>query len=130
MKKSIKEIRVLIVDDNAINRQVLQFAMMKYKAHVETADNGEKALKLFQNNPYDLIFMDIMMPVMDGLEATKAIRKYEKVKKTAKSHIIAVSANFQDEDLEDYLSAGLDKVIKKPVDFKTLNNWLDERYEL
>ncbi|MBN2745974.1 MAG: response regulator [Bacteroidales bacterium] len=130
MKKSIKEIRVLIVDDNAINRQVLQFAMMKYKSKVETADNGVIAVELFMEKPFDLVFMDIMMPIMDGLAATKSIRKFEKEFLDTRSHIIAVSANFQDEDLEEYLSSGLDKVIKKPVDFKMLNNWLSELYEL
>src|SRR5690606_39388995 len=72
----------LIVEDNPINIRVAQIVLKGLSPHIEVAMNGLEAVELFQNNKYDIILMDIRMPVMDGIEATLRIRKLENLMKT------------------------------------------------
>lgn len=129
MKKNIKEAKIMIVDDNSVNRQVLLFTIAKYGIKPLIAENGQVALEKYIQNPCDLVLMDIMMPVMDGLDATKSIRNHENENNLKRSNIIAISANFQEEDYDHYLSMGLDKITKKPLNFKELDTWLKEQFE-
>jgi CheY-like chemotaxis protein len=130
VKKEISEIRVLIVDDNFVNRRVLSYALLRYKVETDEAENGLIALEKYKNKNYDLILMDIMMPEMDGLEATSKIRDYEKTTGIFPALIVAISANFQDEDRDEYMSHGLNEIFKKPVDFKELDKYLRQYFEI
>ena len=114
--------RVLLVEDNAINMEIAHAILEEEDLNITEAKNGKEALEIFQNsksNEYDFIIMDVMMPVMDGLEATKAIRmlKREDAKKIP---IIAMTANAFEEDRKACLDAGMNEHIGKPIDIPLL----------
>jgi PAS domain S-box-containing protein len=108
-------LRILIADDSADNRMLLK-AYLKQTRHALTfAEDGECAVDLFVANPYDLIFMDMQMPGMDGLAATRAIRAIERTKGRKATPIVAITANAMTQDLRDTQSAGCDAHLSKPI---------------
>lgn len=104
--------KVLVAEDNLINAQVVKAILNSYGVEVESAENGEEAVEMVKNNQYDLILMDIQMPVMDGIEATKIIRQQLNVD----TPIAALTANVLEEDIMIYLQAGANEHIAKPID--------------
>ena len=114
--------RVLLVEDNAINMEIAHAILEEEHLNITEAKNGKEALEIFQNsklNEYDVIIMDVMMPVMDGLEATKAIRMLER-EDAKKIPIIAMTANAFEEDRKACLDAGMNEHIGKPIDIPLL----------
>lgn len=114
--------RILLVDDLAINREIVMTFLEMVGAIVETAENGEIALemlKMSNHNYYDLVLMDVMMPVMDGYQATKEIRKLED-KKISNIPIIAMTANAFEDDRQNAINAGMNDYISKPIKVETL----------
>ncbi len=110
---------ILLVEDNLINQKLTQKILINHGFHVDVADNGRMAVRKFKKNSYDLIFMDIQMPVMDGLEATRQIRKLESESRgKERVKIIALTANSQQQDKENCLAAGMDDYINKPLNVK------------
>lgn len=109
--------RILIVDDNAGNRLLLQYNLEGY-FDVDFAGNGLSALDKFAQNRYDLILMDVHMPDMDGIEATKRIRELEVNQN--RTPIFAVTSNMFREQKEKCLDAGMDDYIVKPIHAKAL----------
>lgn len=103
--------KILIVEDNKINQMITQKILSKHLVQCELADNGKIALEKATDHRYDLILMDIHMPVMDGIEATREIRKTD-----INTPIIALTAVTLDEDLENFLNNGFNDVIPKPYD--------------
>lgn len=120
--------RVLIAEDNPTNRLLAQKILEKEGCQVILAENGEEALLQWESNPIDLILMDGMMPVMDGITATLQIRAKEKLKGSAPIPIIALTANAMVEDRQRYLDAGMSDYLSKPFKpdelRKILGNWL------
>ncbi len=121
--------RGLVVDDVKLNRIVALELLAETGMAIDEAANGQEAIDLITANPYDIVFMDVQMPVMDGYEATKKIRAMEgPVKDTV---IMAVSANVFKEDVESSLQAGMNAHIGKPLNIKTLvstvNRFLDKQ---
>ena len=119
--------KVLLVDDKEMNREVSRELLELMNLTVEEAGNGEEAVKMFSDNPdYDIILMDIQMPVMDGFEATRRIRKLEKGDSVP---VIAMTANAFSEDVKASREAGLSDHASKPLDIKKLGEiiekWLD-----
>ena len=118
---------VLLVEDNVANRDVVlrQLLHMGYIGHAVT--NGQEALRLLfsQTNPYDMIFMDLQMPVMDGLETTRRIRQWE-VQTNEHIPIIALTANAHQKDHETGIAAGMDDYITKPMTMSTLRTVLEQ----
>lgn len=110
-----KGLRVLLAEDNKINVMVAKEMLENAGHQVVVANNGMDAVECFQANEFDLILMDIMMPEMDGLEATWIIRQMEREKSTPNIPIIALTANVVREDQEKYMSAGMDDFISKPI---------------
>lgn len=106
--------RILIVEDNMVNRKVAYFMLDKKGHDVSAVENGQEALTALENKIFDLILMDIQMPVMDGFEATEAIRKKEE---TTGEHIpiIAMTAHAMKGDRERCLEMGMDDYISKPL---------------
>ena len=114
--------RVLLVEDNAINMEIAHAILEEEHLNITEAKNGKEALEIFQNSKlseYDVIIMDVMMPVMDGLEATKAIRMLER-EDAKRIPIIAMTANAFEEDRKACLDAGMDEHIGKPIDIPLL----------
>jgi len=108
---------ILIVDDDPRNIFILASALEDFGADILEAENGEIAISQLQNNTIDLILIDIMMPIMDGYETMKAIRKDKNLKNIP---IIAITAKSLKEDREKCIAAGANDYISKPIDYDTL----------
>ncbi len=108
--------KILLVEDNLINQKVASSSLKSLGFEVDLADNGQVAVDKFKKNDYDLILMDIQMPVMDGITAAKAIRKIEREEMQAVKpiHIIAITANSMKDDRMKCLEAGMDDYLSKP----------------
>jgi CheY-like chemotaxis protein len=108
-----RSIHVLVVDDNATNRMVAQALCEMFDCTCEAACDGAEAVEIARAGRFDLILMDIKMPVMDGVAATRAIRGLEGPASLVP--IIALTANAEPEDAEGYLAAGMNGVVEKPM---------------
>lgn len=115
-----KEKRILLVDDSAENRQLMRLLLMKTPLTIDEANNGEDALRLFKTNCYDMILMDIQMPVMDGYTATRMIRRIEEAAGSERTIIVALTAHAYESDVRACLEAGCDDHVAKPFKKKTL----------
>jgi osomolarity two-component system sensor histidine kinase TcsA len=118
--------RVLLVEDNPVNQKVMVKTLKNLGfTDIDVADNGQQGVETFQNSPYDLVLMDISMPVKDGCEATKEIRRLG-----SSVPIIAMTANALKGDAERFLSIGMSDYIAKPIDKRLLVNllakWLNQ----
>ncbi|MDH5751931.1 MAG: response regulator, partial [Deltaproteobacteria bacterium] len=107
--------RVLVVEDTFINQQVIRGALARHGIHPEIANNGREALALTSRNDYDLVLMDVQMPEMDGLEATRRIREREQERNLPHLNIIAMTAHVMKGDREICLEAGMDDYLPKPI---------------
>ncbi len=121
-----KPLRILVAEDNSINQRVARFNLEKFGHLVDIAADGKETLEKFDTQAYDVIFMDIQMPVMDGLEATKAIRDREESQHKRRTPIIAMTANTMKGDKENFMAAGMDDYIGKPFKSDQLYQLLDE----
>ncbi|MGB7768474.1 MAG: response regulator [Verrucomicrobiia bacterium] len=119
MLASQQPLRVLLCDDNAINQKVATRILQQLGYEPDLATNGREALDALEQKPYDLIFMDVMMPEMDGLEATRAIRKFQQEGAHANFNsrivIVAMTAQAMQGDREKCLDAGMDDYLAKPI---------------
>ncbi len=116
LQKSLKALRILAVEDNELNRMVLQVILKKCEVVVTIAHNGQEAINLIQEQDFDLVLMDVQMPIVDGLEATKYIR--EQLKLTIP--IIGLSANAMREEVEICKQAGMNDYLVKPYSERAL----------
>ncbi|WP_140485124.1 response regulator [Flavobacterium sp. GSA192] len=121
--------KALIVEDNLINQKVLRKLLDKINIPADIANNGIEAVALFEKNDYDIIFMDLHMPEMDGFEATKKIHSLAKYK--AKNiPIIAVTASAFDEDKIKAIANGMDDFVSKPIVLKNLEETIVKQMKL
>ncbi len=111
--------RILLAEDNQVNRMVAVALLEKMGHHVTVAENGAEALHLFERQDFDLVLMDVQMPEMDGLEATRAIRALE-AGSSRHTPIVAMTAHAMQGDRERCLAAGMDDYVSKPIDPKEL----------
>ncbi len=125
--------RILLVEDNELNREIAEEIIGETGVTVESAENGREALEKFEEageNHYDMILMDIQMPVMNGYEATEAIRRLPR-RDAAKIPIIAMTANAFAEDIQRSKNAGMNEHLTKPLDIeqlmKCLETWIGEK---
>ena len=117
-------LRILLVEDNEINQQVALGLLMKLGFKADVANNGAEAVHTLINKDYDLVLMDIQMPVMDGFEATSRIRDPQSGVRNQAVKIIAMTANAMQGDREACLDAGMDDYIAKPITSQSLSRAL------
>lgn len=115
----LEDANVLLVEDNVINQRIVALSLQKSVKNVDVASNGKEALDMFAKTKYDIILMDVQMPVMDGIKATIKLREIEL---GSNSHIpiIAVTANALAGDKEECITAGMDDYISKPFHINEL----------
>lgn len=111
---SHKNLSILLVEDNVLNQRFAVATLVKNGHQVLIAENGKIAFEKYREGDFDLVLMDIQMPVMDGVQATLNIRKYEKDKALKPVKIVAVTAYAMDRDRERCLKSGMDKFLAKP----------------
>ncbi len=119
--------RLLVVEDNPINQEVVLEILKLVGLHADVADNGQLAIDKIRANPPDLVLMDVQMPVMDGLQATRLLRKTEQFRDLP---VIAMTANAFAEDRAACLDAGMNEHLAKPIEpvllYDLLRKWLPE----
>lgn len=113
---------VLVVDDNPINRKVASKLLTNLQCRVDVVGSGRKALDQVRNVDYDLIFMDVQMPDLDGLETTALIRQQQR---NPAVPIVAMTAYAMDNDRLRCLQSGMDDYLSKPIDKHALRALLD-----
>jgi len=123
-------LRVLLVDDNAINQKVAVRILQQLGYKPEIASNGREALEAIERQPFDVVFMDVMMPEMDGLEATRLIRLRQTTgeHQNFRSHItiVAMTAHAMQGDREKCLAAGMDDYLSKPIRPKDIREMIEK----
>lgn len=114
-------LKILIVEDNPLNKRILSFYLTKEGYSVITASTGEEAEAIFQREKFDLVIMDLMLPGINGFEVTARIRNYEENNNLEKKTvIIALSANTLNNERERCIQAGMNEYISKPFDMSNL----------
>lgn len=120
--------RILLAEDNELNYEIASEILSMYGAEIEWAENGQLAVELFSESDsgyYDIILMDMQMPVMNGIEATRAIRALDRPD-AGEIPIIAMTANAFDEDKRECLDAGMNGHVAKPVEVDKMMSVISE----
>ena len=119
-------LKVLVVDDHPTNRRVVEMILDQVGAERVSVENGKEALEAYLNEQFDVVLMDIQMPVMDGLTATQRIRLAEKETSRPSTPVIILSANALPEHIAAGKAAGADRHLAKPISAATLLNMIAE----
>jgi signal transduction histidine kinase/DNA-binding NarL/FixJ family response regulator len=126
--------KVLVTEDNIINQKLIKRVLEDHGITVELANNGLEAFEKRRSNHYDMLFMDIQMPVMDGIEATHEILDYEEDENIPHVPIVALTANALKGDRERFLAEGMDEYITKPIEtaelLYVLNKFLSDKAKI
>jgi two-component system, sensor histidine kinase and response regulator len=115
-----RALRILLADDSPDNRLIVKAFLKKTPFQIDEAENGERVIAKVKSNPYDLILMDIQMPILDGFAATRAIREWERAQGLPPVPIVALTASALDEDVQRAREAGCNLHVSKPIKRKTL----------
>jgi len=121
-----KNKKLLLVEDNKVNRLVAKLTLQKMGYSIDEAVNGQEAIDILSKKSYDLIFMDMQMPIMDGLVATKIIRDENSAVLNHKIPIIAMTANVMKKDLDLCIEVGMNDIVTKPIKVDALAITLDK----
>ncbi|KAJ1903974.1 histidine kinase osmosensor, partial [Tieghemiomyces parasiticus] len=119
-KLRMPSLKILLVEDNLINRKLAERVLKKLKHRVTMAENGALAVEAVQKEDFDVVLMDVQMPVMGGFEATQHIRQWEKDQGRPRTPIIALTAHAMMGDRERCLSHDMDEYITKPISTEDL----------
>jgi len=117
-----RPLRVLAAEDNATNQLVLRTVMETFGADLELVGDGAQAVEAWKRGSFDIVLMDIQMPEMDGITATRLIREAELAGNLPRTPIIAVSANAMTHQVKEYLGAGMDGHVPKPIELAKLHS--------
>ncbi len=128
-KNKFADLKALVAEDNPINQNLIKITLENMGINVTLADNGKIAYELRCTEIFDVIFMDIQMPIMGGVEATNAILDYEKKHNIPHIPIIALTANALKGDKERFLSEGMDQYISKPIKVETIESILHQYFK-
>jgi CheY-like chemotaxis protein len=115
-----RDLRLLAAEDNPTNQQVLAAVLGSLGIEAHIVGNGREAVEAWRAGAYDLILMDIQMPVMDGISAAQAIRQAEKATGRRRTPIVALTANALTHQVEEYLAAGMEAHVAKPIEIARL----------
>lgn len=118
-KVFLNHVKVLFVDDDSVNRMLGKVILKKFKVKADFANNGKEALKIFKPGKYDLVFLDINMPGMNGMEVSEKIREKESGSSLKKTKIVAMTASSLKRQIREYLESGMDSVMIKPYNEET-----------
>lgn len=121
-----RELRVLLAEDNAVNQQLVIHLLEREGHEVVVAENGREATEKFEEGAYDLVLMDVQMPEMSGLEATRRIRKLEANDGEHSVPIVALTAQATEADRERCMEVGMDAYLSKPMKEEELDEILAE----
>ena len=125
------KIRILLAEDEAINRLFMQSILKNRGFLVESASNGEETVQAFKSGTFDLVFMDLGMPILGGLAAAKEIRRFEEKNSKERTPIIALTAYAYKSDIDGCFEAGMDDFISKPVNevllFRKIREWTKKK---
>ncbi len=113
-------LRILLVEDLEDNRDVVRLFLKNTPYQLDMAENGAVGVERFQAGSYDVVFMDTQMPVMDGLESTAAIRRWEQEQQRQPTPIISLTANAFQDEIDKSLAAGCTAHLSKPIKKKVL----------
>ncbi len=113
MVESLNRVRVLVAEDNPINQKIVRIMLQKAGCEVLAVDDGNMAVEAVQSNPFDLVLMDLHMPQLDGLQATRRIR--DLTSRVREVPIIALTASAFSDDRDRCLAAGMNDFITKPI---------------
>jgi len=112
--------RILLADDHPANRKVIEIMLGVTAMELVAVENGQQALERFKSQPFDIVLMDMQMPVMDGLSATRAIRDVEAGQDRDRTAILMLTANAMAEHVTQSLAAGADGHLTKPITMNAL----------
>jgi CheY-like chemotaxis protein len=118
--ENVRARRVLLAEDNIVNQRVAVGLLKRRGHHVTVVENGQEAVDAVEREQFDIVLMDLQMPVMGGLEATKAIREREREMSRDRLRIVAMTAHAMQGDRERCLAAGMDGYLSKPTESRTL----------
>ncbi len=121
-------LKILIAEDNEVNQIVLRKMVEKLGYKATVVQNGTEAVEAVKRFPYDIIFMDVQMPLMDGIEATRSIKEILSTKKNP--FIVAVTAHAIKGDRDTYLAAGMDEYVSKPISFDAVSEIIENVVKL
>ena len=123
---SVEGCRVLIVEDNPVNRELARAMLQAMGIHADVASDGHEAVEMLGVRDYDLVFMDCLMPVMDGFHAARAIRESERLAGKKPSIIIALTGIEAERGLPRCMEAGMNDCLSKPFSFQDMREMLEK----
>ena len=126
----LKEAHILLVDDNEDNRNLLCLYLRNTPFTLETAENGREAVEMFKKTSFDIVFMDLEMPIMDGYEATRQFRKWEKTAELATTPIVALTAHAFIRFKKKCMAAGCSDYLTKPIRRNTLIHCISKHLQM
>jgi two-component system, sensor histidine kinase and response regulator len=121
-RSNVSPLKILVVDDDDLNRRMMQVLLRREGHQVELAANGMEAVEAVKNNEFDIVFMDLQMPTIDGIETSRRIRNWEEDKKH--TFIVALTASYLPEQGQELFEAGIDNYISKPFEVEHIERML------
>ena len=125
---TFENLHAMVAEDNSINQKLIKNVLNGFGIEVTLANNGKEAFDLRTENEYDIIFMDIQMPVLDGVEAAEKILEFEEKHRKHHIPIIAVTANALEGDREKYIEEGMDNYLSKPIEVEQIRSLIGEYF--
>jgi len=128
--RSPEDLKILLAEDNLVNQRLMTLILSQLRIKIDIASDGKEAFEMYQQKAYDLIFMDVQMPVMDGLESTKLIREFEKSSGTLhRALIVALTGSELEENKDLCLEIGMDDFIEKPIRVEMIHRYISKFVE-